>query len=306
MPECRPAVSVRALRHSYGAHETLCGVDLEVRAGEILVLLGRNGAGKTTLVECLEGFRTPTSGSIRLLGLHPHRDRAALMPALGVMLQEGGAYLGATAREVLALHASFRADATDVDGLLARVGLQPAARQRVRTLSGGQKQRLGLALALVGRPRLLLLDEPTAGMDAEARRATWSLLRRYVGGGGTVLLTTHAMDEAERLADRVALLEGGRVVAVDRPATLAARLAGPRLVVNTPAAVDVDALAADFGALVRTEAPGRIVLATSTEAIPQVAAWFAARDLPLHGIGADGGLEEALLGRPDGAGVGGE
>ena len=295
MPEPQPVIRVRGLRHSYGDRQVLLGVDLDVHAGEIVALLGRNGAGKTTFVECLEGFRTPQQGELRLLGLDPRRQRSALMPALGVMLQEGGANPGSSPREVLRLHAALRADPTDVDGLLEQVGLRGAARQRVRTLSGGQKQRLNLAVALVGRPLLLLLDEPTSGMDAEARRATWTSLRRYAADGGTVLFSTHAMDEAERLADRVAVLEAGRILAVDRPGALAAQLAGPQLVVTTPAVVDADALAADVGALVHQHGEGRIVLRASADAVPVVAAWFAERGLPLHGVNVGGGLEDALL-----------
>jgi ABC-2 type transport system ATP-binding protein len=188
-----------------------------VHRGEIFALLGPNGAGKTTTVETLEGYRTPDAGSVRVLGLDPIREAKALKPQIGVMLQQDGLYPGLTAREVLQLFAGYYRHPQNIDDLLERVGLSAAARTRCRRLSGGQKRRLALALALVGNPTLLFLDEPTSGMDPQARLATWEIIRDLKRNGATVLLTTHLMDEAERLADRVAIIDHGRLIALDTP-----------------------------------------------------------------------------------------
>jgi ABC-2 type transport system ATP-binding protein len=267
-----------------------------VPVGSIFALLGPNGAGKTTTVECLEGFRRPDGGEIRVLGLDPIRDRAALAPRVGVMLQEGGAYQAATPAGMLKLYARFYARPWRVADLLARVGLDTVARQRVRTLSGGQRQRLNLALALVGQPEVLVLDEPTAGMDPQARQVAWSLFRQLRDAGTTVLLTTHAMDEAERLADLVAVIDAGRLLALDTPASLVATASGDRVIVSTPTPIDAADLARDLGAAVTAESTGRYIVSAGTAAIPAISAWFAARDLPVTGItAAEGNLEDVFL-----------
>jgi ABC-2 type transport system ATP-binding protein len=290
------AVAVAGLVKRYGGRAVVDGLSFAVPAGAICALLGPNGAGKTTTVECLEGFRRPDAGEVRVLGLDPVRDRDALLPRLGVMLQEGGAYQAATPREVLRLYARFHARPADVEELLAQVGLTEAAGQRVRTLSGGQRQRLNLALALVGRPEVALLDEPTAGMDLQARHATWELLRGLRAAGTTVLLTTHLIQEAERLADLVAVIDAGRLLALDSPAALLASSGPRRVLVTTPAAVDAAALGAALGAPVTAEGAGRYVVDAGAEAIPAISAWFAARHLPLTGVTAgSGGLEEVFL-----------
>jgi ABC-2 type transport system ATP-binding protein len=183
-------------------------------------LLGPNGAGKTTTVEILEGYRSADAGVVRVLGLDPVGDGARLRPRIGVMLQEGGLYPGLRPLEVLRLFAAFYDDPEDPEGLLDVVGLRDATRTMVRRLSGGQRQRLSLALALVGRPEVVFLDEPTAGMDPHARATTWRLVRDLAGRGVTVMLTTHAMDEAEHLCDRVAIVDHGRIVAEGAPADL--------------------------------------------------------------------------------------
>jgi ABC-2 type transport system ATP-binding protein len=189
--------------------------------GEVLALLGPNGAGKTTTVEICEGFRRADSGTVRVLGLDPHRNAAALRPRVGVMLQDGvGGYTAATAAELLRLFASYAAQPQDPDALLDAVGLTDVARRMVKRLSGGQRQRLSLAMALVGRPELVFLDEPTAGMDPHARRATWGLLGRLRADGVSVVLTTHFLDEAEHLADQVVVMDAGRLVAQGSPAEL--------------------------------------------------------------------------------------
>jgi ABC-2 type transport system ATP-binding protein len=217
-----PAVRVDGLVKTYGARTAVDGVSFTARPGSVLALLGPNGAGTTTTVETCEGFRSPDSGTVRVLGLDPVRDHAALAPRVGVMLQSGGVYPGAQPREVLRLFAAFHDDALDTDALLERLGLSASAGTPYRRLSGGQQQRLSLALAVVGRPEVAFLDEPTAGLDPQARRATWDLVRELRTDGVTVVLTTHAMDEAEALADDVVIVDRGRVVASGTPRTLTA------------------------------------------------------------------------------------
>lgn len=220
-----PALAVRDLTKSYRGAPAVRGVCLEVPAGSVCALLGRNGAGKTTTLECLAGLRLPDTGSVRVCGLDPARQRAAVTARLGVMLQEGGAYPAATPAELLELHAAFHAEPADPRGLLDDLGLAGVADARYRGLSGGEKQRVRLAMALVPRPTVALLDEPTAGMDPHGRRGVWALLEGLVADGLTVLLATHTMEEAERLADRAAIIEAGRLLACEPPGALVARAA---------------------------------------------------------------------------------
>ena len=290
------AVHVRGLTKSYGAARVVDGLTFDVAPGTVCALLGPNGAGKTTTVECIEGFRRPDAGEVRVLGLDPQRDRQPLVARMGVMLQEGGAWQAATPREMLRLYARFHRDPADVDGLLAEVGIAGVADRRVRTLSGGQKQRLNLALALVGQPEVVVLDEPTSGMDPQARQATWDMVRRRRDRGVTVLLTTHFMDEAERLADQVVLIDGGRLVAHDTPAALVAAGAEDALLVTTTAALDLQALERDLGIVAAADGSGRYRLEVGAEHIPRVTGWFAHHGVPLTGIAAGGGgLEEVFL-----------
>jgi len=215
-----PAISISGLRKSYGSLVAVANLDLEIAAGELVAILGPNGAGKTTTVEILEGYRHPDSGRVSVLGLDPARDRRQLRPLVGLMLQEGGIYPALKVRETVRLFASFFLDPAEPGELLGRVGLLERAATQIRQLSGGEKQRLSLALALVGRPQLLFLDEPTAGMDPRARLLTWEIVEEARRAGATVVLTTHSMEEAERLADRVAILNRGVLVAFDSPAGL--------------------------------------------------------------------------------------
>jgi ABC-2 type transport system ATP-binding protein len=215
------AVEVCDLVKAYGARRAVDGLSLRVAPGSVLALLGPNGAGKTTTIEICEGFRRPDAGSVRVLGLDPITDAAALRPRVGVMLQGGvGGYTGAKAIELLRLFASYAACPHDPVALLESVGLADVAQTSVKRLSGGQQQRLSLALALVGRPELVFLDEPTAGMDPQARRGTWELIRRLRGDGVSIVLSTHFLDEAEQLADTVVVVDAGRVVAAGTPAEL--------------------------------------------------------------------------------------
>ena len=214
------AIVVERMTKAYGERVAVNDLSFEVRPGEIFALLGPNGAGKTTTIEILEGYRDADRGQVRVLGLDPRRDAQALKPQIGVMLQQDGIYPALRAAEVLRLFAEFFADPENPDDLMQLVGLTDASGTRVRQLSGGQKRRLALALALVGKPRLLFLDEPTTAMDPQARRATWDIILDAKERGTTVLLTTHFMDEAERLADRIAIMDGGKLIALDTPAGL--------------------------------------------------------------------------------------
>ena len=222
MPAAAPdtAISVVGLVKHYGATRAVDGLTFEVDRGEVFGLLGPNGAGKTTTVETLEGYRTADAGAVRVLGLDPVRDAARLRPRIGVMLQEGGLYPGLKPLELLRLFAAYYDDPDSPETLLDTVGLHDAARTTVRHLSGGQAQRLSLACALIGRPDVVFLDEPTAGMDPHARATTWRLVRGLRDRGVTVVLTTHAMDEAEQLCDRVAIVTGGKLAALGSPAEL--------------------------------------------------------------------------------------
>ena len=211
-------IEVAGLRKAYGGRTVLDGVDLVVRPGEIVALLGPNGAGKTTTVEIVEGYRAPDAGTVRVLGEDPRRGGAALRARIGLMLQ-GGAGLEprATPRDLVRLYAAFHEGGPAPDALLEQVGLGSVASTRVRRLSGGERQRLSLAVALAGDPEVLILDEPTAGMDPEARRDTRSLVAGLRDEGRTILLTTHDLGDVELLADRVAILGGGRIVVDDTP-----------------------------------------------------------------------------------------
>jgi ABC-2 type transport system ATP-binding protein len=213
------AVEVFDLVKSYGARRAVDGLSLIVPRGAVMALLGPNGAGKTTTIEICEGFRRPDAGTVRVLGLSPHDP--ALRPRVGVMLQDGvGGYREAKAIELLHLFAAYATDPVPPADLLALVGLTDVAGTAVKRLSGGQQQRLSLALALVARPELVFLDEPTAGMDPQARRVTWELIRQLRVDGVSVVLTTHFLDEAEQLADTVVVIDSGRVVAQGSPAEL--------------------------------------------------------------------------------------
>ncbi len=214
------AIHVAELEKHYGTTRAVDGLSFDVLRGEVFGLLGPNGAGKTTTVETLEGYRTPDAGSVRVLGLDPIAQGPQLKPRIGVMLQEGGLYPGLKPLELLRLFAAYYDDPEEPDALLDAVGLRDTAGTPVRRLSGGQAQRLSLACALVGRPQVLFLDEPTAGMDPHARATTWQLVRDLRTRGVTIVLTTHAMDEAEHLCDRVAIIAGGKLAALGSPAEL--------------------------------------------------------------------------------------
>jgi ABC-2 type transport system ATP-binding protein len=215
-----PAVAVSDLRKSYGPHQALRGIDFEIAAGEVFGLLGPNGAGKTTTVEILEGYRRPDSGAVSVLGEDPQRAGLDWRERIGVVLQSGSMYQNLTVTESLTLFAGYYQQPLEVERVIELVGLDEKRHARVRTLSGGQKRRLDLGLGLVGDPEILFLDEPTTGFDPAARRAAWEVIRSLRSLGKTILLTTHYLDEAEQLSDRVAVLREGKIVAIGRPAEL--------------------------------------------------------------------------------------
>ncbi|MDX6301921.1 MAG: type transport system ATP-binding protein [Nocardioidaceae bacterium] len=230
------AVVVEDLRMEYGGKRAVDGLSLSVAQGTVTAVLGPNGAGKTTTLETCEGYRRPQSGRVRVLGLDPQAQRRDLLPRIGVMLQNGGAWSGVRAVEMLEHLAALHAHPLPVPMLVDRLGLGSCGRTPYRRLSGGQQQRLALAMAVVGRPELVFVDEPTGGMDPQARRTTWDLLDELRRDGVTIVLTTHYMDEAERLADHVHVIDRGRLIASGTPFELT-RSGGSttiRLVVTEP------------------------------------------------------------------------
>jgi ABC-2 type transport system ATP-binding protein len=296
-----PAIDCRDLVVRYGAQTAVDGVSLVAERGQVLALLGPNGAGKTSTVETLEGYRHPTSGSVRVLGLDPLADHRALVARMGVMLQRGGVYPVMGARRALGLFARYYASPEDPDALLDLVGLRAVARTPWRRLSGGEQQRLSLALALVGRPEVVFLDEPTAGVDPEGRLAIREVIAELRARGVCVVLTTHELPEAEKLADDVVILAEGRAVARGTVAELAAAGTAPAIRFGAPTGVDTDALARAVGVApgdVVEERPGEYSMVGTATAgrVAAVAAWLDEHDLPLTDLRAGGGsLEDAYL-----------
>ncbi|QGQ19541.1 ATP-binding cassette domain-containing protein [Cellulomonas sp. JZ18] len=285
-----PAVEVRGLVKRYDGRTVVDGLDLSAEAGRVTAVLGPNGAGKTTTVECCEGLRTPDAGRVHVLGLDPVADGAALRPRVGVMLQDGGLPTAVRAREMLDHVARMYADPVSTDVLAERLGLGAFARTTVRRLSGGQRQRLALAVAVVGRPRVVFLDEPSAGMDPQSRRAVWELVRELRDEGVAVILTTHLMEEAEDLADHVVVVDHGRVIAEGTVAALLAgdggasgRSPGATLVVRTALPVDAGDLRHALGDALVVEQRSATVLAVTGDVGPRtlaaVTAWLADRDV---------------------------
>ena len=222
-PTSGPAVSVSGLRTTYGDTHAVDGVDLDIHAGEVFALLGPNGAGKTTTVEILEGYRRRDAGDVQVLGTDPARPTASWRSRIGIVLQSSSGHDELTVTELVHHFAGYYPDARDPDEVIEAVGLTEKRPTRARHLSGGQRRRLDVALGILGRPRLLFLDEPTTGFDPEARRDFWTLIDSLADDGTTILLTTHYLDEAEYLADRVAVIADGRIVEVETPQRLGGR-----------------------------------------------------------------------------------
>jgi len=297
-PAPSPAVEVADLTIRYGDHVAVDGLSFTAERGQITALLGPNGAGKTSTVETLEGYRRATSGAVRVLGLDPWSHHAELVGRIGVMLQSGGVYSGIRPAEVVRLFASYYADPADPDELLARVGLSDRRRSTWRSMSGGEQQRLSLALALVGRPQVAFLDEPTAGIDPAGRQ----LIRRIVADlrdeGVAVLLTTHDLDEAEKLADRVVIIDHGHLLADASPSELMASSHGDELHFGAPGGLDGAALGAHLSASVTEESPGeyRVAAAPTPATVAALTAWLAEHDLPLADLRAGRqSLEDVFL-----------
>ncbi|MFG2912269.1 ABC transporter ATP-binding protein [Kitasatospora sp. NPDC048298] len=275
-----PAVQIAGLVKRYDDKLAVDGLDLTIPAGAITAVLGPNGAGKTTTIETCEGYRRPDAGTVRVLGLDPVTQNAALRPRIGVMLQSGGVYAGARAVEMLRHTAKLHAHPLDVDDLVERLGLGSCGRTTYRRLSGGQQQRLALAMAVVGRPELVFLDEPTAGLDPQARRATWDLVRDLRRDGVTVVVTTHHMDEAEQLADRVAVVDRGKVIADGTTEELCRGGAENALRFDGPPGLDLGPLLKELpeGATATETTPGsyRIEAPVDPRLVATVTGWCAA------------------------------
>jgi ABC-2 type transport system ATP-binding protein len=276
-------VLLRGVSKRFGSTTAVDGLDLDVQRAEVLALLGPNGAGKTTTIEMCEGFTRPDSGTIEVLGLDPIADNAQLRERIGVMLQGGGGYPAARAREMLDLVAAYSANPLDPAWLMDTLGLTESARTTNRRQSGGQQQRLALACAVVGRPELVFLDEPTAGMDAHARIVVWELIDGLRRDGVTVVLTTHQLTEAEQLADRLVIIDHGAAVAAGTPAELMGRGAENQLRFSAPPKLDlsllISALPEDYRTVETT--PGEYLVEghVDPQVLATVTAWCARLDV---------------------------
>ncbi|MBN3932026.1 ABC transporter ATP-binding protein [Streptomyces verrucosisporus] len=293
-------IEVSGLRRRYGpakgdgGFEAVRGVSFSVARGELFALLGTNGAGKTSTVEVLEGMAEPSGGRVRVLGHDPYRERARVRPRIGVMLQEGGFSSDLTVAETARMWAGCTSGARPTSEALEMVGLAPRADVRVKQLSGGERRRLDLAMALLGRPEVLFLDEPTTGLDAEGRRETWRLVRELRKGGTTVVLTTHYLEEAEELADRLAIMRAGRIVVSGTPAEVTAsrpsriRFTLPEGVPAARLPLSLKAAEHGRGVEIRT---GRL-----QESLTELLLWARQEGVELTGLDArSASLEEAFL-----------
>jgi ABC-2 type transport system ATP-binding protein len=290
-----PAVECRDLVVRYGALTAVDGLSLSADDGEVVALLGPNGAGKTSTVETLEGYRRPESGRVRVRGLDPVADHRALVARVGVMLQRGGVYPVLGPRRVLELFARYYPDPEDPASLLETVSLTAVATTPWRHLSGGEQQRLSLALALVGKPDVVFLDEPTAGVDPEGRGAIRSVIGTLRARGACVVITTHELAEAELLADRVVIVRAGRVLADGSPGSLAGSGPGPVRFATSPP-IDVAALSAALGTAVAQERAGRYRIdGPSPPPVGALTAWLSSQGAELTELRTGRSLEEAYL-----------
>jgi ABC-2 type transport system ATP-binding protein len=295
-----PAVEISGLVKNYGRTKAVTGLSLRAERGQITAVLGPNGAGKTTTVEICEGYRRPDDGTVRVLGLDPVRDARALRPRIGVMLQSGGIPTLARAADYLKVMAGFYAHPLSPTLVLDRLGLTESARTPFRRLSGGQQQRLSLAAAIIGRPELLFLDEPTAGLDAQARHATWDLVAGLRASGATIILTTHYLEEAERLADRVVIVDHGTEVACGSPAELTGTDGQVRFAADPALEVSGLLSALPAGSLAKESPAGQYLIELPSAVDPQVlaavTAWCAEQGVLPRNLRIDSrSLEDVFL-----------
>ncbi len=283
-----PAIEVEDLHVRFGAVRAVSGVSFSVEKGEVVTLLGPNGAGKTTTVETLEGYRTPTAGRVRVLGLDPGADHRALVGRVGVMLQSGGVYPGIRPIEALELFASYYDSAENPRLLLERVGLGHVRTTTYRRLSGGEQQRLSLALALVGQPEVAFLDEPTAGIDVNGRQLIRDVIRELRQNGTTVLLTTHDLEEAERTSDRIVIIDKGRLVACGTAAQLLESSGADSFQFAAAAGLDTADLGRALGGFVDQTSPGeyRVDLPPTPHNVAALTTWLATNDVVLGDLRA--------------------
>ncbi|MEW2706777.1 ABC transporter ATP-binding protein [Streptomyces koyangensis] len=292
-----PIIEVSGVRKAYGGRTVVDGISFTVEEGEIFGILGPNGAGKTTTVECVEGLRHPDAGSVKVAGLDPVRDRDGVTRVLGAQLQESELQPKITVQEALQLYAACYPDPADWRALAERLGLTEKLSTRFAKLSGGQKQRLFIALALIGNPRVVVLDELTTGLDPRARRETWALIEEVRDSGVTVLLVTHFMEEAQRLCDRIAVIDKGRVAALDTPAGLVSRAAGAVVTTFTPSA---PLPTADLAALPQLasheERDGNVTLTGTDETVTALLALLARTGTTPHRLRVvEATLDDAFL-----------
>jgi ABC-2 type transport system ATP-binding protein len=283
-----PAITVRGLRKSYGATEVLRGIDFEVHTGEVFGFLGPNGAGKTTAIEILEGYRKRSAGEVSVLGIDPERPTRAWRDRIGLVLQECELDPLLTVAETLSLYSSFYSVPRSVSDTAELVGLADKRDDRVRTLSGGEKRRLDVGVALIGDPDLVFLDEPTTGFDPSARRSAWNMIEGLRALGKTLFLTTHYMEEAQHLSDRVAILRDGRIVAIGRPAELAtAGAASTAISFQLPDGVGVETVRANVSAPIETVG-GVVSLRTehAQRALYELTSWAEREGIELIGLQA--------------------
>ncbi|MFE2076494.1 ABC transporter ATP-binding protein [Streptomyces misionensis] len=290
-------IEVTDLRKSYAGRAVVDGVSFAVEEGELFGILGPNGAGKTTTVECVEGLREPDAGRVRVAGFDPVADHERVARLLGAQLQQSELQPKLTVREALELYASFYPDPADWRPLAERLGLTARLGTRFAKLSGGQRQRLFIALALIGNPRVVVLDELTTGLDPRARRDTWQLIEDVRASGVTVLLVTHFMEEAQRLCDRIAVLDKGRVAALDTPAGLIRRSAGATVISFTPSApLDDHDLAALPAVASIARKDGRITLSGTDETVNAVVTLLVRHHVTAHELRVtDATLDDAFL-----------
>ena len=283
-----PAIEVDDLSIIYGTTEAVAHLSFTADRGEVLAVLGPNGAGKTSTVEALEGYRRPSAGRVRVLGLDPIADHPALMPDIGVMLQAGGVGPGVRPVEAVRTYARFYADPLDPDELLDKLGLTGVGRSTWRNLSGGEQQRLSLALALVGRPRVAFLDEPTNSVDVQGRQLIRQIVRELAHDGVCVVLTTHDLSEAEKVADRVVIIDRGQLVVAGTPRDLMAATGAEEILFGAGPGLDVASISAAVGGAVTEVSPGeyRVAAEPAPTTIARLTAWLADHDQPLADLRA--------------------